>query len=213
MQKEGKRRKMISVMLPLGCCRGRGREVTGEGHALLRPTPLSNTRYWSGTSLLCFHKGASATPFTRQTASAPVTCNQHHIPRQQFDNKTDKQSLRSLCPPFRRAAWELSRPVPLMLAHREILTPSTKGLHSKRPLTPPNKRQKAALPSALPPPFNIIQYRVSGLSAASVSSSRNYSPRGSARSSMLGCHELGAPPTSPCSSHLCTRTPSGLSFL
>lgn len=45
MEKEGKRRKMISVMLPLGCCRGRGREVTGEGHALLRPIPLSNTTY------------------------------------------------------------------------------------------------------------------------------------------------------------------------
>lgn len=81
---------MISVMLPLGCCRGRGREVTGEGHALPRPTPLSNTRYWSGTSLACFHKGASATPSTRQTASAPVTCHQHHILPQQFDNKTDK---------------------------------------------------------------------------------------------------------------------------
>lgn len=64
-----------------------------------------------------------------------------------------------------------------MLAHREILTPSTKGLHSKRPLTPLNTRRKAALPSAHPPPFNIIQYRVSGLSAASISSSRNSSPR------------------------------------
>lgn len=64
-----------------------------------------------------------------------------------------------------------------MLAHREILTPSTKGLHSKRPLTPPNTYHKAALPFAHPPPFSIIQYRVSGLSAASISSSRNSSPR------------------------------------
>lgn len=45
MEKGGKKRKMISAMLPWGCCRGTEGEDMREGHALLRPVPLRNTTY------------------------------------------------------------------------------------------------------------------------------------------------------------------------